>query len=356
MFVESALRRLPPEPLSINRAHSLASGLVFAWAGSLGVDLVGGIRPTINNVTLDQSVLGKAWRFSNHSTLTQAQGFSDLNFGTVSATAALTAGPSTYAFLATVTLPNLCGFAAQNDGVNSNGPTVGWQIYCTPSSGLACSFGRSVTNVQNISNQSLDYGKPAVVVVTFDGANLRSGSNIYLNGRLCSVTGGTNGSGTATLPSSQNLYLGRRRFDTALSHSGDIIVALLANRIWTLGEINEFTKDPFVVFAPRRATVYSRGFSLPTTVFDAPDSAAAIFSDATVVFDVTAAAGFSTATALVTDSVVTNDPAWSLAGGFVAPYYGTNVSIQDGYRVYLHRTGGWRNGSLKVDLAVTDLG
>jgi hypothetical protein len=338
-------------PTRLKGGSALAKGLVFAWAGNYGIELVNGWKPTNNNVWKSKFAGKTSWRFRG-----AAVGNSDFNFGPQTVTGNLGAAPCTFAFYCTVAQPNLLALAAQNDAVNSNGPTTGWQIYCSPSSNIAASFGRTVTNVQAIGNQSLNVHQPSTVVVTFDGGNLRSGINIYLNNQLGGYTGGTNGTGTSGDASAQTLYLGRRRFDTPLSHMGEIMVAMFANRQWSRAEVEQFSSNPYGMFQPARSMAYSFAVgSQAQAVFDSPDAAASILANTQIVFDVTAPTGFASATAAVTDSVVTGDPAWSLAGGFVAGYYGSTSVITNGYRVYLHRTGGWRTGALTVGLTSVGL-
>ena len=102
------------------------------------------------------------------------------------------------------------------------------------------------------------------------------------------------------------------------------------------------------------AWVFGSCISTPTAVVDSP-AAGSVDNLTELLFEVTASAGFSTATGEITDSVVTDDVAWSLAGGFEAGYYGTVDTITNGYRIHLSRTGGWRSGSLELDVAVLDL-
>lgn len=240
----------PGSPSQINQSSILSKGLKFAFSGHHGIDLLSGTRPTSTSVTRSTNANCRGWTFTGG-----AEGDSDLNFGTVAATADLHEHPATWAFYCTAASAGATCLAAQNDG---NAVDRGWQVGGV-NNNIGMSMERSGTNINSAITETVPANTPFTLVVTSLGTDVAADISIYLNGLPGTPTGQTAGSGTTGPATAQNLYLGRRRFVGAASHSGDIFVALIADRIWSAAEITSFHNNPYQVFQ-------SPGLQLPAYV------------------------------------------------------------------------------------------
>jgi hypothetical protein len=107
------------------------------------------------------------------------------------------------------------------------------------------------------------------LVCTSDGSGTEAGLKVYVNGPEGTYFTGSNGAGTTGVASSESLYLGRRRFDTALSNNGVMTQAVIAGRTWTDAEARAFYENPWQIYEPVRNTLYSfLGVASPGTPID----------------------------------------------------------------------------------------
>lgn len=241
---------VPDKRVRLNQNNPLSQGLVLAWSGHHGLDVVSGIRPTLTGVTPSTAQYGRAWSFAGG-----AEGVSDINFGTYSATANLHQSPATWAFLIfNAGAISQTALACHCDANVDRGFSIGWHSDGS-GFGLGAVLIRSSTNIRRrLTVQPADFTQYSLVV-TYDGGSASSGLNLWLNGALGSMATGTNASGTTGAATSESLYLGRRRFDTTLSNNNTIALALIANRTWTEAEVSSFHQNPWQVFEESRSHV-----------------------------------------------------------------------------------------------------
>jgi hypothetical protein len=238
----------PDSPYKINGSDFASKGLVFAFSGHHGLDLISGTRP-VNTATTEVATYNnsRTWNF------TGAVGSSQLDFGTPAITSDLGETPATWAFLATTHVLAETQFACQSD----NNSQAGWNIGFRNGTALGAEMPGSSGNLKNFISESPSLDTPFTFIVTFDGGALAAGIKCYLNGRLGTPTGGTDLSGVRSAATAEHLLLGRRRFNNAASHNGTISVALIANRVWSESEARAFHNNPYSVFQPLNNIIYS---------------------------------------------------------------------------------------------------
>lgn len=246
----------PDKRVRLNQDNPLAQGLVFAWSGHQGLDVVSGIRPTFTNVTPSTVQYGRSWSFAGG-----AEGNSEINFGPYLPTANLHDSPATWAFLVKDTgAISGTALACHTDANNDRGWSVGWHDDSS-FPGLGVVMVRATANLRKVTTtQPADHTSYALVI-TYEGGNTASSIRIYLDGRLATMPTGQDGSGSTGVASSESLYLGRRRFDDPLSSNATVALGLIANRVWSDAEVSDFYLNPWQMFEESR----SHGvFSLPS--------------------------------------------------------------------------------------------
>lgn len=247
----------PGSPSTINGASSLARGLLFAFSGHHGYDLVSGTRPA-NTAVSESTAFGKrSWLFSGGSA-----GSSELNFGLNTTTNNLGHSPATWAFVATVDALTDVALACQSDS-NS---VAGWQIgYRAAVGAIGVEMVRASNNIRQQISEIPASNVPFSFVVTYDGTEFAAGVKIYLNGVPGTLTGSADGNGGTAPTTTEPLYLGRHRYSNAIDHNGNIFVALIANRVWTDAEARSFHSNPYQAFvipsAPALRTGVGSGMS-----------------------------------------------------------------------------------------------
>lgn len=241
----------PGSPSTINGASSLARGLLFAFAGHHGYDVVSGTRPA-NTGVVESAAFGKrSWLFSGG-----AAGSSELNFGLNTTTNNLGHSPATWAFVGTVDTLTDVAFACQSD----NNSSSGWQIgYRSGPNAIGAEMTRNSANVRSQIAEVPVANVPFSFVVTYDGSEFGAGIKIYLNGRLGTVTGAADGSGGTSPTTTEPLYIGRHRYTNAVDHNGHVFVALISSRVWTDAEAKAFNDNPYQVFVTPRAPAVMTG-------------------------------------------------------------------------------------------------
>jgi hypothetical protein len=223
------------------RPSSLNRGCIFCWSGYTAGNFTGTpVKTGVSKVALGQH---RAWSFAGG-----AEAASDMNFGALATTADLHEQPATWAFVASAPDLTQCALACQTDANVAKGWSVGYHRG-TSNFGLGVCFIRSTTNLRKTITE-LPTGT-FVFSVSYAGGNAASGVSLYLNGRPATTYETQDGVGTSTPATAESLYLGRRRYDTALSHSGKIALAFIANRIWSDAEHRAFAANPFRVFASK---------------------------------------------------------------------------------------------------------
>lgn len=235
-------------PYLLNGAHPLTKGLVFAFSGHHGMDLVSGTRPTNTNVSEIGYFNKHAWSFAGG-----AVGNSQLDFGALTRTNSLHFNPATWAFYYTINSSNFGGMGSQNDG----GAAQGWQVF-TSGGKIALNCTRPGTDLGYISNLTVTANILHALVITYDGSELQTGVKIWQDGVLGTPAGGgTDGAGGGAATTTSHLFLGRQNWGNPLSHNGPILVSLMANRTWSDAEVSQFTNNPYIVFLQDKRLVYS---------------------------------------------------------------------------------------------------
>jgi hypothetical protein len=233
--------------------QTLARGLVFAYSQRHGApfDEVTGATgvPTSATSGADLNVVG-----------TQFTGGADLasviNFGQFDGTADLNESPATWAF-----------YCSWNAGANRFSPAChednnvahGWQVgqdLFSGNAGAGLTLIRSVNDMRALTSMvNVPIGVPFTFVVTHDGSSTSANCNIYIDAVLqAHGVAAQNGNGTTGGPATaESLYLGRGRIPSpGGSHSGSIYVALIANRQWSLAEVEAFDKNPMAAISRPR--------------------------------------------------------------------------------------------------------
>jgi hypothetical protein len=237
--------------VALNRQSSLTRGLVLAWRANEPIDLTSGVKPTETGLSRGQ----KSWKFAGG-----AEGASDANFGLHASTNNLHTQPATFAFLATSNVLSETALACHTDANSDRGWSVGYhyddhtgpQVF-----GLGLVHVAASTNLRVITTTLPPAGSIYSLVIASDSTS--AGTKIWLNGVPATLSASPDATGGSGVASAESLYLGRRRFDTALSHNGSIYVATISNRVWTAAEALAFHRDPYSLWtnqAPvgRRAT------------------------------------------------------------------------------------------------------
>jgi hypothetical protein len=212
-------------------------------------------RPTLTGVTPITKNVGRGWSFPGGS-----EGAADINFGTCAATADLggTGVPATWAFIALSHVLNETALACHTDANIADGWSVGYH-----NSDLGIALTRSGANLRVAAVSGISSGRWQAdtvysAVYTFTGV-LGAGPSavsIYLNG-LQEDSNGDGDSGSTSPASAESLYLGRRRYDTALSHNGQIFLALISRRLWSETDVRAFHDNPWQVFQRSANRVFS---------------------------------------------------------------------------------------------------
>lgn len=245
MLLQSPWRGAAPgSPSKLTGASTLSRGLLFAFSGHQGFDLVKGIKPTPILSTQGTSFNLRKWGFAGGGGGT----LSALDFGTGGALADLHEQPATWAFMARATSSGAVGLMCQTDLGN-----FGWQIgsFSSPAIGLGLICTRLLNNVYKGITETVTANVPFTLVVTYNGGQPASGINIYLNGVLGTTSSSQDGTGSTSSAASEPMYLGAKTPSNGgfpRSHDGDIYVALVANRIWSPAEVREFHKNPYQAF------------------------------------------------------------------------------------------------------------
>lgn len=234
------------------RGRPLSRDLLILYQGHHDVECASGIVPVRTGVTKTTGLKGRSNTFAGG-----AEGTSDLNFGVVAGTVRSHIDqPTTWAFLATSHVIAETALACQTDLNNDRG----WQIGYVTSGvvvGIGVTFVGSSGNLRSNISPVPATDTLYTYVCTYDGVSPDSTHlAMYLNGVSYAPafdSGPTGTTGTIVDP----MYIGRRRFDTALSHNGDIVLAAIAQRAWTDAEVKSFHDNPWQLFEPVRNTPYS---------------------------------------------------------------------------------------------------
>ncbi len=178
-----------------------------------------------------------------------AGSLANISFGAPTSVTNLAQGPSTYAFYYSVNdtqagWANLASRAV--GGVNSGG----WS--CRGFNEVVYFLvEKSTTEMYAGFNGGVANNVPGTVVFTYTGGNTAATDiKCYINGKLVSAAVTQDGVGSNPSDASATLYLGVSRVSNAdFSLKGDIMVGVLANRVWSDAEAAEFARDPYSVFA-----------------------------------------------------------------------------------------------------------
>jgi hypothetical protein len=248
----------------LNRQSSLTRGLVLGWRAHEPIDLTSGVKPTETGV----SRAHKAYAFKGG-----AEAASDLNFGLHASTNDLHEQPATFAFLATSNVISETALACHTDANSDRGWSVGYhyddhtgpQVF-----GLGLVHVAASTNLRVITTTLPPAGSLYTLVIASDSTS--AGTKIWVNGAPGTLSASPDATGGSGVASAESLYLGRRRFDTALSHNGRIYVAAIANRVWTAAEALAFHRDPYSLWAAPSKTARARAFfdAQPSVTTPAP--------------------------------------------------------------------------------------
>lgn len=248
----------PGAPSKLNGRSALSKGLIFAFSGHHGLDLVSGTRPTNTGAVENATFNKRGWAFAGG-----ALGASQLDFGTLATTAGMQTGPATWAFF-TISNDGNVQLATQND----NNGSQGWQVGSDRgnSATLGLEFPGAGQDLRKSISDTTPINTPFTAVYTTDGTLTAAGVNIYLNG----VRGTTNvsidslgGSGAAT---THPVLLGAKQYLAAASYNGTIFVALMANRIWSDAEVKSFHANPYQVFETPLASTFSFSNDAPGSI------------------------------------------------------------------------------------------
>jgi hypothetical protein len=238
----SARRPVDGAIVGVNRLSSLSSGLVFAWSADMpSTDIVTGAKGARTNVQSGQgSPLGTACNFNGG-----AEGASDINFGNLVETASLHMGPVTWAFIASVTSGfNVNGAAAYCCHSDANNDR-GFNLLSDSNGWIHLDIIRPSNGFWGTADQQPALGELFAVVVTFDGVALTTGVHAYKNGIPLVSNGSGDSTGSTGAATAENLYLGRSRGTINSSHNGLMAMQLMANRVWTDREIQDWSGNPW---------------------------------------------------------------------------------------------------------------
>lgn len=232
---------------STTKFADLRQGLVFSFAPGIGnpFDHVGGNVGAVTNVTKIDIRRTAGLHFVGGADLNSV-----VNFGTKAETANLANGPATWAFYcATLDLTRLC-LACHED----NNVTGGWQIGTTQIAGvIGLTVICATTNLKaGAALTGFNTGGPFTLVVTHDGSLTQAGVHVYANGVLQTPASGTDGAGASAAVPAESLFFGRGRVSTNKNLSGDIYACAIANRVWSLAEIQAFAADPYLTLGRSR--------------------------------------------------------------------------------------------------------
>jgi predicted GNAT family acetyltransferase len=259
IFIPRTRRLLVPDgAVRLAGASPLVRGLEFAWLGGQRRSLVRNLSGTPTGVALATSRAGRATAFAGG-----AEGASDINFGTYSRTSDLHEQPATFAFLATSNVLSETALACHTDANSDRGWSVGYhyddhtgpQVF-----GLGLVHVAASTNLRVITTTLPPAGSLYALVIASNSTS--AGTKIWLNGVPCALSASPDATGGSGIASAESLYLGRRRFDTALSHNGKISLALIASRVWSDSEVAAFSSNPFGFLETPSRAVYSWGVAV----------------------------------------------------------------------------------------------
>ncbi len=231
------------------RGNQLVQGGVFLYHGHHDLEMIAGLQATRTGATKTTARHGRISSFAGGS-----EGAADLNFGTYAATASLHDTQSaTWAFLARSHSPSSTALACQTDVNNDRG----WQLGYV-NSGLGLSFVRSGSNMRtSVTHPAADTWFSVVATFRATGsAPLASDVKIYVDGLDGGATGGDS-AGTSGPATSESLYIGRRRWDTPLSHDGDVALGFIAQRVWSDAEARAWHDNPWQLFEASSNPVFS---------------------------------------------------------------------------------------------------
>lgn len=241
--------RQPRQP-RINWGNPLTRNLAFICVGESPRELNNGLQWVPSGTTpptLQGTPTGRAKAFTSGAATVS---YLDLGATTAPSTVDIADGPCTFVGVFYANSTSGVAIAERNDGNSVNlGWLVGYALGDTAKPGLAFVREYSTANLRKSISETVQPGLN-VLVVTHDGSNLSANCNIYLNGKLGTVFGNFDGSGTTGSDVTQNLFVGRNTFDTSHSHDGTILIAGAFRRQWSPAEVVSFSNNPWQILDP----------------------------------------------------------------------------------------------------------
>ena len=223
----------------INRANPLTRALRFALHGPTFRDAYLGTYGTPSGTVVPVLAARAAGQTVLVSKSAQIATYSYLNFGAHVPTADLgwNNNPATFAVYARDSTGGGGGLIERNDG---NTVSAGWSIFKSYGADYIQFYKeRSISNTKIISNSQVWSDRVGFhsVVVSTDGSLASAGMKMYFDGLSIPFTEQSAlGSGTSSSDASNNLYIGRDVYSGGCL-SGEIAIAVIANRIWSPAEV-----------------------------------------------------------------------------------------------------------------------
>lgn len=238
--------RQPQGGVRLDTSNALAQQAAFVLMPSLGKELVSSLGYTLAGSTPPTKSATPAGIATKHTSGIASVSYLDLGVP-AGPSVDIASGPSTYIGVFYANTTSGVGIAERNDNNNTTGWLLGYANGAVGQLGLAFVRTYSSNNVRKAINESVVPGLNTLVA-TYDGGQLATGINVYLNGVLGTVKGTEDGVGTTGSDAALSLYVGRNAFDQGHSHDGSILLAGAFKRIWSAAEVAAFHRNPWQLF------------------------------------------------------------------------------------------------------------
>lgn len=241
----------------------LTRSCVFAYCGHISHEILSGDKPTVNgSIAKNTKDNVRAWYFPGGSADTTYLGFA--NHTSVSTT---WRGAFTWAFLCRInTAITNASLVAQDGG--TRGGMIGYSTF--NSRFQTRLYGATADAFCGVASADVPLDKMITVVAVSNGTRADTGLNMYIDGVLKAQSGASASTADPSADATQVLGIGQEDEGKTTDHTGYIALACWFARMWSAGEVAQFHRNPWQLFAPARLPYFAGTLNTTATAVSDP--------------------------------------------------------------------------------------